>query len=68
MGQKPSFPAFNGLKNARQRQRNVRWPQVRMQGLRMTFWDHAYSIRNNTIALEHTLQKILVNIYFVSAN
>ena len=68
MGQKPSFPAFNWLKNARQRQRNVRWPQVRIQGSRMTIWDHAHSIRNNIIALEHTLQKILVNIYFVSAN
>ena len=45
---------------------SVRRPQVREQGSRMTIWDHAHSIRKNTIALERRLQKILGDIYFAS--
>ena len=63
-GPKTIFSGIWRSQNARQRRRSVRRPQVRNQGWRMTIWDHAHSIRKNTIALERTLQKILGDIYF----
>ena len=63
-GPKTIFSGIWRSQNARQRRRSVRRPQVRNQGSRMTIWDHAHSIRKNTIALERTLQKILGDINF----
>ena len=65
MGQKPSFPAFGGLKMPGSGEEVCVGRKFATKAREtMTIWDHAHSIRKNTIALERTLQKILGDIYF----